>query len=136
MKMSFPWILGSRLGATAIMTSLLCCSEASARVVSFEKDANVGVLHSELSAAGFQIQSLQCLDRRCFITMPDSEQKDPMPIVNRHVYMDPEQTRAARVQTAKALHRKLEAGAISPAERDELLKLLVALLLGDELRKP
>lgn len=101
-----------------------------AREIRFEKKVDVGVLQKQLIDAGFHINWIECSVNRCKIVMPDSEKKDPMPVVKKYVYIDPTIARKKTLADMQALYAKWEGGTITPTEKDELLKMLVKQTLG------
>ena len=112
----------------------LAYGTASARTVEFHKKVNVSVLHTELAQAGFKVTGVGYDDRtsRGWVTLDDSEKKDPLPLVKSHVYVSHEQLLAARrektarlLSSVKQLEGKLASGTITPAEKDELLLKLI-----------
>jgi hypothetical protein len=62
--------------------------------------------------------------------MPDTEKKDPMPIVQKYVYVDAREVRRKNVEALQALYDKWQAGTITNEEKDQLIKQAVGMLLG------
>lgn len=95
-----------------------------AREVKFEKTVDAGALQQELVSAGYKVDWIQCSGKRCKIVMPDSEKKDPMPIVKKYIYVDPFVVRNQELESMRNLLKKWQAKTISPGEKDDLLRLL------------
>lgn len=62
--------------------------------------------------------------------MPDSEKKDPMPLVKKYEYTDPREARRNKMATLQALYAKWENGTITNDEKDLLIKEAVGMILG------
>jgi hypothetical protein len=104
---------------------------ASARDVSFTKKVDPGSLQKDLEAAGFMVRSITCTGgNHCTIKLPDSENRNPMPIVSSYVYVDSEAIREQGRREAEALYSKLKAKTLSTGERDRLLELLTQRAFG------
>ena len=101
-----------------------------AREVKFDKKVDVGALQTQLIAAGFKVNYIECSATRCRITMPDTEKKDPMPEVRKYVYVDFHEVREKKMAGLRALYGKWEAGTISNEEKDQLIKGALGIVLG------
>jgi hypothetical protein len=103
---------------------------AFGREVKFEKKVDAGALQAQLIAAGFRVSYIECSINRCKITMPDSEKKDPLSEVRKYVFVDAREMREKKLATLRALYDKWETGTISNAEKDELIKNTLGIVLG------
>ena len=102
----------------------------STGIVRFKKKVDAGALQAQLVSAGFAIDFIECSVDNCTIHMPPTETKDPLPIVEKYVYVDPREAHQKKLTAMKALYDKWQAGTITNDEKDQLLKQLVALVLG------
>ena len=109
---------------------LVCCQTIYAREVKFEKKVDAGALQAQLTASGFKISWIECSENRCKIVMPDSEMKDPMPIVKKYAYVDAREVRRKKVEALQALYDKWEAGTITNEEKDQLIRQAVGMMLN------
>lgn len=114
----------------AIASATLLTRPASAREVKFDKKVDAGALQAQLIAAGFKVNYIECSTTRCKIVMPDSEKKNPMPEVQRYVYVDAQEVRAKKMAALLTLYDKWEAGTITNEEKDQLIKSAVGTVLG------
>lgn len=99
---------------------------ASAADYSFVKKVDVPKLQRELKIGGFKVKSIECATDKCEITWAGKETKDPAPFIEAHVAEDV----AARRLRIEQLARSWKKGALSPLEKDELLKLFILQQLG------
>lgn len=97
-----------------------------AREVRFEKRVDSGELEKRIVAAGLTVNSISCVDQACVIDLPDAEKQDPLPIVQAYQYADPANLAASRRARLRQLADRWDAGAITAAEKDELLRLLLS----------
>lgn len=109
---------------------LLSSQFLHAREVRFEKTVDAGVLQQELIAAGLKVDWIQCSVKKCTIVMPDSEKKDPMPVVKNHIYIDPVIVRNQQLESMRILLKKWQEKKISSEEKDDLLRLLTQHVIG------
>jgi hypothetical protein len=109
-----------------VILLLLLCAPLDAREVRINKKTNIERLEADLRAAGFQIEYSACAEASCTMVLPDSEKKDPSAIIAAHTYIDP----AIEKDRMRLLAKKWKDGAITDAEKDELLKFLVWMMLG------
>lgn len=114
------------------LMALVFCPLAYGREVKFQKTVDPGALQHQLRAAGFLVDYIQCSRDNCKIVMPDKEKKDPLDLVAKYTYVSPAEAQIKRLEAMRALFRRWEAGTITPAEKDELLKMLVRAYLGIE----
>jgi len=98
--------------------------------VRFKKHVDPGALQKDLVDAGFGVNYIDCTQDDCAIHLLPNEHKNPMPIVDKYVYVDPLASRKQKIEQMKALQAKWEAGTITPEEKDTLLKMLTAFVLG------
>jgi hypothetical protein len=105
--------------------ALLLSSLASAREFAFKRSANPAELQKELGAAGFLVNAVMCSGQDCRIIMPNSETKNPTPVINAHVYSAPLRKSQIRRSQIAVLRGKLSAKTITTDERDALLELLI-----------
>lgn len=103
---------------------------ATTREVRFKKKINAGILQAELRKAGFSVNYIQCSTDNCTIVMPVAETKDPLPIVQKHIYTDLTEARKKKYAALGALYDKWEAGTITSAEKDDLIRQAIGLMLG------
>jgi hypothetical protein len=101
-----------------------------AREVKFEKKVDAGALQAQLTSAGFKILWIECSVNKCKIVMPDSEKKDPMSIVQKYVYVDTAEVKRKKTRDLQALYDKWDRGTITVDEKDQLLKEVVRVILG------
>jgi len=57
--------------------------------VKFDKKCNIRILTQELKDAGFQIYGVSTYNGVTIIHLKEEETKDPKPIVDAHVYVEP-----------------------------------------------
>jgi len=69
--------------------------------LTFIKKCNVGLLTEELKAAGFLIYGVSAADDLIIIHLYDEETKDPKPIVDAHVYVEPLTSEEIRAEWKK-----------------------------------
>ena len=100
------------------------------RNIFFEKRVDVGALQKELIVAGFAVKYIQCSVDNCKIVLPPNETKDPLPVVEKYVYVDPAEVRRKKMANLHALYDKWEAKTITPEEREELIKQTLGIVLG------
>ena len=116
-----------------LILALLASQGAFAREVKFNRRVDLTGLEADLKSQGFAVKHILCAGSSCSITMPDSETKDPMPIVNAQpaplTNEEIDAQRRARLQAVKELVGKLRAGTATQAERDQLLAMLVRVVL-------
>jgi len=67
----------------------------------FKKKCNPGFLSEELRNAGFLIYGVSAADDLTIIHLYDEETKDPKPIVDTHVYVEPLTSTEIRAQWQK-----------------------------------
>lgn len=118
----------------ATLLGALGQARAADRVVRFDRKVDPWGLQLELKSAGFAVNYIQCSGTRCELHLPASERKDPLPVIGKHQFVDLAKREAERRTRALELHAKLAAGTISLPEKDELLKLLSAMVLGADSR--
>ena len=119
-----------RLFLILFLNLVVPAPKASAREVKFEKKIDAGALQAQLVAIGFKISWIECSVNRCKVVMPDSEKKDPMPVIRKYVYIDPVEARRNKMTALQALYDKWEAGTITNEEKDQLIKQAVGMILG------
>lgn len=112
-----------------VLTAIAPASEA--REVKFRKKVMPGLLQGELKEAGFQVQHITCVDDACVMSLPDSEKKDPAPIISRHVYRDLAAVWAERRARLKSMLKRLREKTITAEERDSLLETLTEAVVGE-----
>ena len=111
---------------------LLLSLQAQAGTWAITKQVEPSTLRQELEASAFQVQSLNCVNSECYLVMPDSELKDPQPVIDAHVYVDPKARVAQRRQQLITLARKLknQPQNMTAADRDNMLLLISYLLVA------
>lgn len=105
---------------------LLLAMPCLAREYPIKRAVESDLLHRELLAAGFKVDAINCVNRVCKLSMPNSERKDPSAVIAAH----DEHRVAKRLERVRTLADKLDNGTIIPAEKDELLRMLVLKYLG------
>lgn len=116
----------------AILSSVLASSTLAAGQYVFEKQVSVAKLQSELVSAGFNVQSITCIGTKCRIEWRSGgEVKNPKKIINAHVYEDMDEARERRRRQMRAQLKRWRAGEISANEKDELLRGIAEMLLGE-----
>lgn len=103
----------------------------AAGIVSFHKKVDPGALQKQLIDAGFAVSFIECSRDDCRIHLKPGETKNPTPIVDRYVYVDPFEARRNRMAAMRALSAKWKDSAITPEEKDQLLRMLVQHVLGE-----
>lgn len=109
---------------------LLMSGLASAKDVRFKKQIDPGALQLELRQAGYSVDYINCSGVDCTVHMPDSEKKDPLPVIEKYVFVDPRQAQKQKNDRLLSLYAKWEAGTITSEEKDRLLKAVVGNILG------
>lgn len=103
---------------------------AAAKDINFVKRVDPSKLYAELTAAGFTVTSLNCINgTQCRLGVAES--KDPGPVVSAHVYADPKAARQAELKALEALAKKVEDGTASQQDRDQLLLALIKKYLSN-----
>lgn len=121
---------GHRLFAAIFLNLLILIPSASAREVRFEKKVDAGALQAQLVADGFKINWIECSTNRCKIVMPDSEIKNPLPLVTKYKYIDPAEARRKKTVALQALYAKWQDGTITATEKDTLIREAIGMLIG------
>lgn len=124
---------------TFVILAVLLSGMTSVEAKTFPlmKKVNVGMLHQELSAAGFAVQSVGWDPKtgKGWVDLDERERKDPAPVIRAHVYVS--QRDIARkhqekirdlLAALKSHEEKLKKGELSAGERDQMLLTLLALL--------
>lgn len=106
---------------------------AEARTVHFKKKVDPAALQHELRGAGITVYYISCSRDDCKIVMPDSEKKNPLPIVEKYVYVDAFDARRKKLDSMRDLLHKWRVGSISDSEKDQLLLNLTETIL-DQMR--
>lgn len=97
---------------------------ATAKEIDFIKRVDPTKLHAELTASGFTVTRLSCVNStHCRLAV--AENKDPEPVVSAHVYVNPKAARQAESKALEAVVKKVEEGTASQQERDQLLLILI-----------
>lgn len=109
----------------AIALIIMLCSGAQARVFNYAAKGSPSAIEKNLRDAGFTVDYTICRNEKCELHMPDSERKDPTPVVS--AYKDPKIEQAKDIQTIRKLLAKWKAESISPAEKDQLLLLMASI---------
>jgi hypothetical protein len=87
---------------------------------------DAGKLQLDIQTSGITLSHITCSSGNCTAYNASA---DPAAVVAAYVHVDPVQERATNLAAALALYDKLVAQTITAAEKDELLRLLVLLLL-------
>ncbi len=62
--------------------------------------------------------------------MPNSEKKDPMPVVRKYVYTNPHELRRKKMAELRGLYDRWVAGTITESEKDRLIRDFIGMSLG------
>ncbi|MBI5202110.1 MAG: hypothetical protein HY925_11030 [Elusimicrobia bacterium] len=120
------------LKTSCILLGLLVVAiPSSAREVFFKKNVSVDRLKTELQSAGFVGISIDCKFDACSIKMPDSEKRNPLPIVRAHKRFLSEMSLGERRAAAAVLVDRLRGGALPQPEKDQLLLMLAEIVLAE-----
>lgn len=100
---------------------------AFGREVKYTKKVDLDVLEREFRSSGFKIQYSRCDAAGCTTYLDPKETKDPMPIINAHVYVDPAQKRQALRDELARIEAKLDDESASVADLRKALKIILRL---------
>jgi len=106
---------------------MLLAVPCAAREVVIAKTITPDLLQAELVAGGFQVDSINCLGGKCWAVLPDSETKDPAPIIAAHAPVNRDATRQAMLDELESIEIKLDDGTATPAETRRAVKLMMKL---------
>lgn len=117
-----------------LIVLMVASVQVQAREVAFKRDVMIDEVEATLRAQGFQVLHTECSgDWNCRMVLPDSEKKDPLPIINAArsnaaVKIEAAADRRAMLEELLVIEEAVDAGTETEAQRRRFMKILLKLI--------